>query len=304
MPMELRQLRALEAAVRHRSLTRAAAELGLSQPAVSMQVQALEEELGLRLLDRLPRQVLPTAAGEVLLDYARRLLSLEQEASQALVDLRGLQAGSLRVAASPTIGNYLLPEMLGRFRQRHPGLRVIADIAPSHRVAEALRGRHAEVGLVEVEVEAGGLVAQPFCTDELVLVVPAGHPWAGRPYVEPQELLGARLVAREPESGTRALVEARLRAVGIEMAPAMELGGVEAIKNAVRAGLGVSFISRHAIALEERLGVLSAVPVAGLDLRRPFYCLHEARRYASPALQAFLTFVLGEECGGAEGIAP
>jgi len=290
--MELRQLRAFEAVVRHRSLTRAAAELGLSQPAVSMQVQALEEELGLRLLDRLPRRVVPTAAGEVLFDYARRLLALQEEATQALAELKGLRVGSLRVAASPTIGNYLLPGILGRFQGRYPGLRVIADIAPSHRVAEALRSRAAEVGLVEAEIDAEGLVGEPFCMDELVLVVPANHPWARRPSVEPQELLAVPLVAREPESGTRALVDERLRSVGVAVDPAMELGGVEAIKNAVRAGLGVSFISRHAVALDEELGVLSVVPVAGLDLRRPFYCFHEARRYVSPALQAFLEFIL------------
>jgi len=299
--MELRQLRAFEAAVRHGSLTRAAAELGLSQPAVSMQVQALEEELGLRLLDRLPRRVVPTAAGELLFDYARRLLTLEDEAGRALTGLKGLEVGSLRVAASPTIGNYLLPEILGRFRRRYPGLRVIADIAPSHRVGEALRSRSAEVGLVEAEIDVEGLTGQPFCTDELVLVVPAGHPWAGRPSVEPHELLAVPFVAREPESGTRALVDDRLRSAGVAVTPAMELGGVEAIKNAVRAGLGVSFVSRHAIALEERLGVLAVVPVAGLDMRRPFYCFHEPRRYPSPALQAFLSFILEAAPDSSEG---
>ncbi len=293
--MELRQLRAFEAASRHGSFTRAAEELGLSQPAVSMQIQALEGDLGVRLLDRLPRQVELTAAGEVLVEYARRLLNMEGEAQRALAELRGLESGCLRVAASPTVGSYLLPQMLGHFKRRYPGLRVIVEIAPSYRAAEALHNHTADVGLVEAAVESDVLAAEVFRTDELVVVMPANHAWAGRGSILPQELLQEPLIAREPGSGTRALVEERLRTVGIDIAPAMELGGVEAIKSAIMAGLGVSFVSKHAIRLEERFGILAVATVQGLDLRRPFYCLHEPRRCLSPALEAFLGFV----CEGA-----
>jgi len=285
-------LRAFEAAVRCGNFSRAAAEMGISQPAVSKQIQLLEDELGIRLLERLPRQVNLTTAGEVLLDHARRMLDLERDAGRALADLKGLQAGRVRVAASPTIGGYLLPQMLGEFKRRHPGLRVIAEIVPSHQVADALRAHAIDVGLVEAAVDLETLVAQVFRTDELVLVVPASHPWAGRQSIQPGELLGQPVVAREPESGTRALVEDRLRAVGVEIVPTLELGSVAAIKSAVMAGLGVSFISRHAIAWEERLGLLAVVAVKGLDLQRPFYCLHHARRPPSPALAALLDFVL------------
>jgi len=291
--MELRQLRAFERVAHCASFTRAARELGLSQPAVSGHVQALEEELGIKLLERQPRQTLLTPAGELLLDYARRLLNLEREASQRLEELKGLQAGCLRLGASPTIGTYLLPAMLGEFKARYPGLRAIAEIAPSYRVAEALQAHAIEIGLVEAAVDSHGLVAEVFRTDELVLVVPAGHPWARRGSIRPAELLDYPLVAREPASGTRALVEERLRAVGIEPVPALELGGLEAIKNAVLAGLGVSFVSRQAIELEEKLGILVTVTVEGLDLRRPFYCLRHAQRYLSPALEAFLAFLPG-----------
>jgi len=290
--MELRQLRAFEAVVRCGNFSRAAAEMGLSQPAVSKQVQLLEDEMGIRLLERLPRQVSLTAAGEILLDYARRIVSQEREAGRALADLKGLQAGRVRMAASPTIGDYLLPQMLGEFKRRYPGLRVIAEIVPSHQVADALQAHAIDVGLVEAAVDSEALVAQVFRIDELVLVVPADHPWAGRQSIGPEELLGQPVVAREPESGTRALVDDRLRAVGVEVTPTLELGGVAAIKNAVMAGLGVSFISRHAITWEERLGLLAVVAVRGLDLQRPFYCLHHARRHLSPALAALLDFVL------------
>ncbi|MDI7276436.1 MAG: LysR family transcriptional regulator [Anaerolineae bacterium] len=292
--MELRQLRAFERVVSCGSFSRAADELALSQPAVTAQIQALERELGVRLLERLPRRVLTTSAGETLLPYARGLLNLEEDARRALEELRGLQAGTLRVGASPTIGTYLLPSVLGELKRRHPGLRVIAEIQPTHHVAEALETHALDVGLVEAPVASAALAAEPFHSDDLVLVVPAGHPWAARRSIRPGELAGQPLIAREPGSGTRQLVEERLRALGVEAAPALELGAIEAIKNAVAAGLGVAFISRLAIQPEQRLGTLAVVPVKGLDLRRPFYRLLHRRRQPSPAVRAFLDALGGE----------
>lgn len=288
--MELRQLRAFEMVARCGSFSRAADELNLSQPAVTAQVQGLERELGLRLLERLPRRVLPSPAGEVLLDYARQLLNLEEQASRALAELKGLKSGTLRVGASPTIGTYLLPAMLGEFKRQYPGLRLIAEIGPTPRVVEELQAHALDLGLVEAPVAAEDLVVEPFLTDELVLIVPAGHPWARRRRIRPGDLVGAPIVSREPTSGTRQLVEERLRSSGVEVTSILELGGVEAIKNAVAAGLGVSFVSRQAIALEERLGTLVVVPVEGLDLRRPFYRLLHRHRHLSPTLRAFLDF--------------
>ena len=289
--MELRQLRAFEMVVACRSFSRAAEQLHLTQPAVTAQIQGLERELGLKLLERLPRDVVLTPAGEVLLGYARSLLNLEEEAVRALADLKGLQAGSLRLGASPTIGNYLLPRMLGAFKRRYPGLRVIAEIEPTHRVAGAIETRALDVGLVEAPVDSEALLAEVFLTDELRLVVPAGHPWARRRSIRPDELPQQPLVTREPGSGTRRLVEERLHEHGVEVAPALELGGIEALKNAVLAGLGVSFISAYATSREEQMGTLVAVPVEGLVLSRPFYCLRHRHRHVSPSLGAFLDFV-------------
>jgi DNA-binding transcriptional LysR family regulator len=291
--MELRQLRTFAMVVSCNSFSRAAEELNLTQPAVTAQIQRLEAELGLRLIERLPRRLLLTPAGETLLPFARSLLNLEEEAGRALAELKGLQAGCLRVGASPTIGTYLLPEMLGEFKRRYPGLRTIAEIAPTQRVAELLTMHALDLGLVEAPVEAAGLRAETFATDELVLVVPAGHPWAGRASVRPEELPQQPHVAREPTSGTRRLVEERLRALGVEITPHLELGAVEAIVNAVAAGLGVSFVSRLAIGPEVRLGTLVVVPVEGLDLRRPLYRLQHRYRHPSPAVQAFVEHIKG-----------
>lgn len=289
--MELRQLRAFELLVRRGSFTRVARELGLSQPAVSTQIRTLEEELGVKLLERLPRQVLLTPAGEVLLEYAQRLINLEEEARLALADLAGLQSGCLRVGASSIIGTYLLPEILGEFKRRHPGLRIITSIGPSQRVVDSLQAHAIDVGLVEAAHPWGDLAAETFCEDELVLIVSSRHPWADRPSVRPEELAGQPYVAGEPESGTRAQVEAGLQSVGIKVVPTLELGGMEAIKNSVIAGLGVAFISRHAIRFEADNGLLVAVPVEGLALRRSFYSLYHSDGYMSSSLQALLKLV-------------
>ena len=291
--MELKQLRTFEMAARYGSFTRVARELGLSQPAVSGQIQTLEQELGVKLLERQPRQVLLTSAGEVLLPYARRILNLEAEAIAAMAELEGAEATCLRLAASPTIGAYLLPEILGEFKRQHPCVRIIAEVEPTHRIAEALQTHAIDVGLVEAAVDSSELVVGTFFSDELVLIVPAGHPWAGRHTIMPQELAQQPLLTREPESGTRALVEEALAALGVRVVPALELGGVEAIKNAVLAGLGVSFVSRQAIRLEEKLGVVVAVEIEGLDLHRPLYYAYNKHRHMSALLKSFLELVQG-----------
>jgi DNA-binding transcriptional LysR family regulator len=291
--MELRQLRTFEMVARHGSFTAVARELSVTQPAVSAQIQALESELGVRLLERLPRQVLLTSMGEALLGYARRMLNLEAEAKRVLAELTGAQDVFLRIGASPTIGAYVLPEIVGEFKRSHPDVRIVAEIESTYRVAEALQTHAIDVGLVEAVVDADTIVAHAFRTDELVLIAPPTHPWARRPSIQPLELAEQPLIAREPASGSRALVEEALRALGVGVLPTLELGGVEAIKNAVKLGLGVSFISRHAIRVEEKLGSLMVVPVEGLELRRFFYCIHDRPRYPSPVLQAFLDLVQG-----------
>ena len=181
--------------------------------------------------------------------------------------------------------------MLAEFKRQRPELRLIAEIGATYHVVEALQSYAIDVGLVEAAVDSDALVIEPFLSDELVLTVPAGHPWAGRASVAPAELQGQPMIVREPGSGSRALVEESLRALGVEIAPFLELGSIEAIKNAVLAGLGISFISRQAIKAEQKLGTLVAVAVEGLDLRRPFYCLHRRQRYLSPTVQAFLDLV-------------
>jgi LysR family transcriptional regulator, transcriptional activator of the cysJI operon len=296
--MEIRHLRTFALLAEYGSFTRVAAELGLSQPAVSGQLQALERELGTRLADRLPRRVRLTAAGVELHTYARRLLGLEAEAVAAMARLGGIESNRLRLGASPTVGAYVLPRLLATFSRRCPEARVVAEVGVTARVADLLRLYGIDCALVEAPVVDPDLVAFPFFNDELVLVVTAEHRWAARTSIGALELIGQRLVTREPESATRALVDRALQALGATVEPAFELGSVEAMKNAVIAGLGIAFLSREAIREEVHAGSLVTVPVDGLALVRPFFCLR--RRYGSlPALVASFIEVAAAAAGGA-----
>ncbi|MHB0876053.1 MAG: LysR family transcriptional regulator [Anaerolineae bacterium] len=286
-------MRTFEAVARYGNITRAAQDLGLTQPAVSGQIQALEHEFGLRLVERLPRGVVLTQAGESLLGYARRLLGLEGEAAAVMGELRGQQAGLLRLSASPTIGSYVLPALLRQFKLGHPEARLVVQVQSTPRVVEALLARESDAGLVEAETAERDLIAEPFLDDELILVVPADHPWAKRGSIASGELADADLVTREPGSGTRAMLEGALGALGLRPRAAAELGTVEAIKSAVAAGLGVSFVSRLAVNLELRHRVLAEVTVEGLTLRRRFYYLRHKYRYPTALLGAFAAIVQG-----------
>ncbi len=289
--MNFEQLRSFHAVATRGGFSRGAEALYLTQSTVSMQVRALERELGVRLFERLGRRVVLTPAGESMLGYAFRILSLAEAARRSMADYRGLEAGELVVGASLTIGSYLLPELLGAFRRLHPGVRLVLDITPTHRVVEGVVGGSLDLGLVEGEVADPELQVEPFHVDELVLIVPPGHPWASRGRVAVAELAEEPFLEREPGSGTREIVQRRLAEQGVQITPALELGSPEALKRAVRAGLGVAIVSRATVDLELGAGLLVAVPVRGLQLTRPFLRLLHRDKHLSPALSAFLALL-------------
>ncbi len=289
--MNFEQLRSFRAVATEGGFSRAAESLYLTQSTVSMQVRALERELGVRLFQRLGRRVLLTPEGKSMLAYASRILSQAEAARRAMEAFRELDAGELVVGASLTIGNYLLPELFGVFRRSHPGVRLVLDIAPTYRIAERVVAGALDLGLVEAEVSDPELERLPFHTDELVLIVPPGHRWAERGWVAVADLPEEPFLEREPGSGTREIVQGRLSDQGITVTPLLELGSPDALKRAVRAGLGVAIVSRATVDLELQCGALKAVPVRGLELTRPFLILRHRDRYVSPVLSAFLELV-------------
>jgi DNA-binding transcriptional LysR family regulator len=287
--MTLRQLEVFLAVARARSFRRAAEALHLSQPALSQHVRELEGDLSARLFDRLGRTVHLTEAGRILEDHATRLFATLTDARHAIADLQGLERGTLAIGASTTPGIYLLPGVLGVFRQRYPAIDVTLRLGNSEQVEALVRGGELDVGVVG---DAGARPAEASLAarveDELVLVVGPTHAWARRREIAPADLRDQPLLLREPGSATRQVTERALAAAGVAYRPGMVLPHTEAIKQGVQAGLGVAFVSVYAIQGERAAGRLRPVRVRGLRIVRHFHLIHHERRRPSTAARAFM----------------
>ena len=293
--------------------SRAAETVRVSQPAISMQVAALEELLGSSLFDRLPRGVRLTEAGKILLGYAQRIASLEGEAERAMRELRGLERGRLAVGASRTIGGYLLPIVLGQFRSHHPAVELQLIIDNTEAIKTRLVDGTIDLGLTEGTLpQDQELSTRVFHHDELIVIAPADHPFtrnvSGKRRLRSitgRELCAQPLILREPGSGTR---EVLMRALAnVNTTPSeivLTLTDTEAIKRAVIAGLGLAVISRLCVTLELAAGVLAEVPVRGLELRRSWYELTLRGRQPSPSARAFTTLLTKLESSAASTSPP
>ncbi|MGA7342884.1 MAG: LysR substrate-binding domain-containing protein [Terracidiphilus sp.] len=253
---------------------KAAEELYLTQPAVSLQIKALEEELGVQLFDRSGAQARMTAAGTVLLDYARRAHELLVRAVHDIAALSGELAGKLTLGASTTIAQYVLPRLLGEFSQKHPGVHPTLISGNTEKIVHAVTEQTIALGLIEGPARSRDVRTEPFLRDELVLIVPAAHEWAERPAVTSAEMAATPLLMRERGSGSRRIIEMALERHGAKRRSldiVMELDSTEAIKSAVEAGLGVGFVSRWAIAKDLRLGnSFKIVEIEGMRIHRDF----------------------------------
>lgn len=267
------------------SFRKAAEELYLTQPAVSLQIKALEEDLGLQLFDRSGARVTLTPAGKALLDYAKESSALLLRAEHALAALNGNHAGRLALGASTTIAQYVLPRLLSDFRREHPRVHPTLLIGNTEHIVRALAQRQIELGLLEGPARSRDIKTEPFLVDELVFIVSGSHEWAERASIACREITSVPLVMRERGSGTRQVIELalkhhRIRAGALQVA--MELDSTEAIKSAVEAGLGAGFVSRWALARDLRVGQsLRVLPIEGLRIRRDFHLA----RLAGPAPQ-------------------
>jgi DNA-binding transcriptional LysR family regulator len=285
----LRQLESFLAVVELRSFRKAAARVGLSQPALSHQIKELESELGTSLFERLGRTIALADAGRILEGPARRTFATLQGAREAVGALRGLHRGSLVLGASSTPGIYLLPRVLGRFKARYPGIEVALRIGNTRETEDRVRTSEVDLGIV-----GGHLVGErETCVeatlpDRLVLIVARRHAWAARGVVARHELAGERLLVREEGSATRRLTERALGQLGIAMQARLELGHTEAIKEGVRAGLGVAFVSELAVRGDVAAGQLRVVRVRGVRIERHFHVIRHEARELTPGGRAFL----------------
>jgi len=291
--MDTRQLAAFCAVVERRSFSQAAERLGVTQPAVSLQVRALEKRLGTQLLDRSGRRVEPTEAGLRLYRGAQRLLALEEQVV-AEVGLEGAEelSGAFEIGASTGPGGIVVAQLLCDFADRHPDLRVTLSVFDTQTIVERVAARELELGVVGAARRHRGVAFEPFFRDPVVLVCPPDHPFAGKT-VGLDELRGGNLVAMQEGAGVRQLLEDELRRSGTklrDLGVRLELGLQESVLSAVRAGHGVTFISRRSVEADLAAGTLAEARVEGLELERDVFLVRATGRVETRAAGAFLDF--------------
>jgi DNA-binding transcriptional LysR family regulator len=291
--MDTRQLAAFCAVVERKSFSQAAERLGVTQPAVSLQVRSLEKRLGRKLLDRSGRRVEPTEAGLALYRGAQRILALEGQLIDELeAGEQGELRGALEVGASTGPGSTVVPVLLCEFQHENPGVAVSLSISDTQSVVDRVAERELELGVVGAARRHRGVVFEPFFRDEVVLACPPGHRFAGRT-ISLDQLREEPLIVMQEGAGVRQVIEDELRRAGTrlrDLEPRFELGLQESVKSAVAAGHGVTFISRAAIEADLAAGTLETARVEGLDPAREISVVRSAGRSPTRAAEAFLEF--------------
>jgi DNA-binding transcriptional LysR family regulator len=283
------------AVAERRSFRKAAEELYLTQPAVSLQIKALEEDLGVQLFDRGGAQIALTEAGSVLLKYAGQAHAALAQAELEIAALGGEHAGQLALGASTTIAQYVLPRLLGEFRREHPRVLPTLISGNTEQIVEAVEQQKIALGFIEGPAHSRNVKTTPFLEDELALIVSTAHEWSELESISAAEIAAAPLLLRERGSGTRRVLELALERQGVKrnaLHIVMELDSTEAIKSAVEAGLGVGFVSRWAIAKDLRLGTnFKIVEVEGLRVRREFQIAQAKGPEPQGLAREFLSFL-------------
>jgi DNA-binding transcriptional LysR family regulator len=294
--MDTRQLAAFCAVVERRSFSQAAEQLGVTQPAVSLQIRSLEQRLGRQLLDRSGRRVEPTEAGQLFYRGAQRLLALEEQLLRELgEEADGELAGRLDIGASTGPGSTLVPVVLAEFQRLHPGVQVALTVSDTQAVVEQVARRELELGVVGAVRRQRGVTFEPFFRDEVVLVVPKGHRRAGKTMTL-DELKEEPLVLMQEGAGVRHVIEDELREHGVRLRDlnvSLELGLQESARAAALAGFGATFISRAAVEGELAAGTLAIVRVQGLEPSRDVQLVRSTGRAETRVSRAFLEFARG-----------
>ncbi|MDY6907309.1 MAG: selenium metabolism-associated LysR family transcriptional regulator [Chloroflexota bacterium] len=299
--MNIEYLKTYVEVVKAGSFSEAAKRLGLSQPAVSFQIQKLERDLGVRLIDRGQKAITVTEAGKRVLRFAQ---SIEEERVHLLQDVERLRhevTGTMVIAASTIPGEVLLPPLLGEFKTLHPAVGAQVEISDSLTVIDGVVGGAYDVGLCGVAPQGQALDCFKIGEDELVLIVFPGHPFAARGAISLFELDGEPLIFREQTSGTQHSLALLLAEAGLDIerwSPSLVLGTSQAVVTAVEAGVGIAFVSSLAIKKSVSLGLVKQVAVDGLRLMRSFYCIYRQERVVSRLLSEFIAFVRARAAQG------
>ena len=296
MHITLRHLKIFEAVARCGSISRAAGELHLTQPAVSMQMKQLEEQIGLPLLEQVGKRMFLTEAGHELRGHARDIAARMVDLNAAMDQFRGLERGVLRLAVVST-ANYFLPRLIAEFNRLHPGVRVSLQVANREFVLSALADNSTDLAITGRPPDSLDVVAQHFMDNPLVVIAAPGHPLTALKEVPLKRMVEETLVVREAGSGTRAAMERHFAAHRVTYRAGCEFGTNEALKQAVRAGLGLGVVSLQTIELELQTGCLVILPVEDFPVVRQWYVLHRTHKRLSAAAGTFREMLLGLDPG-------
>jgi DNA-binding transcriptional LysR family regulator len=292
--MDLWQLKVFCKVVDTNSFSKAGDAVYLSQPTVSSHIKELEESIGCRLIDRLPKKAVPTKAGELLYEYAKKLLALRDEAETALAEFQGMVKGRLAVGGSTIPGVYILPQIVGKFTRKYPAVKISLALGDTDVVIDKILSGELELGVVGAQAEDGSLDQDLLFQDEMRLIVPASHKWAEKENVGLDELQKEPFIIRESGSGTLKSIQRSFEQKGRSIRKlniAAEMGSTEAVRQAVKADAGVSILSTLAVTEDVCAGRLKALKIRGLDLMQWFYVTRLKKRTPSPLCRSFFDFL-------------
>ncbi len=295
--MDLWQLHIFCKVVEYKSFSKAGKAVHLSQPTISSHIRDLEDHFGCRLIDRLARQAAPTRAGELLYAYARRLISLREETEAALAEFQGRIKGRLVIGGSTIPGTYILPRLVGDFTRAHPEATVALRIGDTDKIIEETLEGRIEFGIVGAKSKDKRIAQEKVIEDEMRLIVPAAHPWAGQKSIPFNRLTNEPFISRERGSGTLKSIQiclSRGAASTESLAIVAEMGSTEAVCQGIKNGVGISILSTLAVAEELQAGTLMALALEGIDLTRAFYLTTHKSRSPSPLCRAFLALIRRE----------
>lgn len=293
-----RRLQVFHTVARLLSFTKAAEILHMTQPAVTFQIKQLEEQFNTRLFDRTHNRISLTEAGNIVFEYADRILNLYSEMQNRIGEMTGDVRGTLLLGASTTIAEYMLPRVLGDFKERYPEVQVRMHVANTDRIVSMVEDNTIDLGVVEAAISNKSLAVRKCCMDQMVAIFPPSHPLAQRSSVSATDLLQYAFVSREEGSGTREVTNEYLVIAGLDpndLNLTMELGSPESVKGAVEGGLGISVVSEATVRKEIALGSLVALPL-NPPLARPFLFVYQKQKFRSHVMDEFLEFAKGR-CG-------
>ena len=294
MGMEDHKLRVFCTVAETGSFSKASEIIHLTQPAVSLQIQALEDLYEIKLFDRTSSSVTLTPAGEILYKFAKEILTLYAQAEKDIGEITGLVKGSISIGASTTIGNYLLPVVISDFKTENPKMKIHLLVGNTKRVVDLLNSGNLDIGIVEGEIKKYKIISETLLSDELMLIVPADHPWAKKKDISMLDIIKEPFIFREEGSGTRQVIEKYLNKRGIttqKMNISTILGSTEAIKEAVERGIGIAIVSKWTVRKEVKAGTLKQLSLKEGRMLRDFSLIFNKNTVTSYAVEEYLNYL-------------